>query len=125
MVVYQDIAKTFSALGDVTRMQIIAYLADGPATCNELALQFDTSQQAVSKHIASLKRAGLLTQKKDGRTRLCELTNSAIVEAMDWLNQTTHITRTPSFEAVCFGSVSVSHQKGGMGSSSRSRYYIN
>ena len=125
MVVYQDLANTFSALGDTTRLQIVNYLAESPATCNELALHFDSSQQAVSKHIGVLKKAGLLTQKQDGRMRICQFLKDSTFDALEWLNEITINPRTPSFEAVCFGSVIVSHQKGGMGSTSRSRYYIN
>ena len=87
MVVYNDLAATFSALGDPTRLEILAYLARGSATCNELVARFDISQQAVSKHIRVLRRANLLRQEKQGRVRMCELEPDALDRATRWIEQ--------------------------------------
>ena len=60
------LSETFSALADPTRRAILARLAHGEATVNELAEPFPVSLQAVSKHLKVLERAGLITR---GRTR--------------------------------------------------------
>ena len=59
--------RTFSALADPTRRAILARLADGEATVNELAEPFDMSQPAISKHLKVLERAGLVRSWRYGR----------------------------------------------------------
>ena len=57
-----QLSITFSALADPTRRAILARLAEGEATVNELAEPFPVSVQAVSKHLKVLERAGLITR---------------------------------------------------------------
>ena len=64
---------TFAALADPTRRAILARLADGEATVNELAEPFDISLQAVSKHLKVLERAGLITRGQNAQYRPCRL----------------------------------------------------
>ena len=54
--------RAFMALADPVRRAIVARLSRGPATVNELAVPFDITKQAVSKHIQVLEQAGLVTQ---------------------------------------------------------------
>ncbi len=79
--------KTFSALSDSTRRTILVRLADGPASVNELAKPFHVSQQAISKHVAVLVRAGLVRQTKSGRLRQCELEPEPFEYALHWMAQ--------------------------------------
>ena len=57
-VAVDQLSETFSALADPTRRAILARLAHGEATVNELAEPFPVSLQAVSKHLKVLERAG-------------------------------------------------------------------
>ena len=61
-----QLSGTFAALADPTRRAILARLAAGEATVNELAAPFEMSLPAVSKHLKVLERAGLITR---GRRR--------------------------------------------------------
>jgi DNA-binding transcriptional ArsR family regulator len=64
---------TFAALADGTRRAILARLAVGEATVNELAEPFSISLQAVSKHLKVLEKAGLITRSRDAQWRPCRL----------------------------------------------------
>src|ERR671918_134821 len=57
-----QLSAVFAALADPTRRAILARLADGEATVNELAEPFDVSLQAISKHLKVLERAGLISR---------------------------------------------------------------
>ena len=57
-----QLTLTFTALADPTRRQILARLATGEATVNEIAKPFPISLQAVSKHLKVLERAGLIAR---------------------------------------------------------------
>ncbi len=64
---------TLAALSDPTRRAILARLAEGEATVNELAAPFPISQPAISRHIKVLAAAGLIVQRVDGTKRPCRL----------------------------------------------------
>jgi DNA-binding transcriptional ArsR family regulator len=64
---------TFGALADPTRRAILARLAKGEATVNELAEPFRMSLPAVSKHLKVLERAGLIARGRDAQRRPCRL----------------------------------------------------
>jgi DNA-binding transcriptional ArsR family regulator len=64
-----QLSLTFAALADPTRRAILARLADGEATVNELAQPFSMSVQAVSKHLKVLERAGLIKRGKEAQWR--------------------------------------------------------
>ena len=71
----------FAALADPTRRAIVARLASGQASVNELAQPFDMSQPAVSKHLKVLKRAGLISGGRDRQRRPRTLEPRPLAEA--------------------------------------------
>jgi len=80
-----NLDAAFSALADPTRRAILARLATGEATVNELAEPFEMSQPAISQHLKVLEDAGLVTHRIDGTKRPRRLAKPGI-EAMDqWL----------------------------------------
>ncbi len=72
--------RAFAALADPTRRSILARLALGEATVNELAAPFAMSQPAISRHIRVLSEAGLIVQRVDGTKRPCRLAAGALSE---------------------------------------------
>ncbi|MGH3475546.1 MAG: ArsR/SmtB family transcription factor [Nocardioidaceae bacterium] len=82
-----QLSLTFAALADPTRRAILARLADGEATVNELAEPFDISLQAVSKHLKVLERAGLITRARNAQWRPCRLETAPLDGASEWIAQ--------------------------------------
>ena len=80
-----QLSETFSALADPTRRAILARLAHGEATVNELAAPFPVSLQAVSKHLKVLERAGLIARGKNAQWRPCRLRAEPLGDATTWL----------------------------------------
>jgi DNA-binding transcriptional ArsR family regulator len=80
-----QLTTTFAALADPTRRAILARLADGEATVNELAEPFPMTVQAVSKHLKVLERAGLIARGRSAQLRPSRLQGAALKEAADWL----------------------------------------
>jgi DNA-binding transcriptional ArsR family regulator len=78
---------TFAALADPTRRAILARLATGDATVNELLEPFDMSQPAISKHLKVLERAGLISRGRDAQRRPCHIEGEALAEITGWLEQ--------------------------------------
>jgi DNA-binding transcriptional ArsR family regulator len=83
--------QTFAALANATRRAILARLAEGEATVNELAAPFNMSLPAISKHIKVLERAGLVTQGQQAQYRPCTLDVSPLKEVSRWTEQYRHI----------------------------------
>ena len=81
-----QLSTTYAALSDPTRRAILARLARGEATVNQLADPFPMSLQAVSKHIKVLERAGLVARGRDAQLRPSRLEAAALGEAADWLD---------------------------------------
>jgi len=81
----QRLDSTFAALADPTRRAILARLAGGEATVNELAEPFAMSQPAISKHLKVLERAGLVSRRRDAQRRPCRLEARPLAEATGWL----------------------------------------
>ena len=79
--------RAFVALGDPVRRAIVAHLARGDATVNELAAPFAISKQAVSKHIQVLTRAGLVTRSRDAQRRPVHLDAAALERLTAWLDR--------------------------------------
>jgi DNA-binding transcriptional ArsR family regulator len=77
--------ETFSALADPTRRAILARLAHGEATVNQLAAPFPVTLQAVSKHLKVLERAGLITRGRDAQWRPCRLRAAPLGDVTRWL----------------------------------------
>jgi DNA-binding transcriptional ArsR family regulator len=82
--VVNSLDTTFAALSDPTRRAIIERLSQGPATVHRLTEPFALSQQMISKHIAYLVRAKVVTKTKQGRESVCRLRPEAIKTVSDW-----------------------------------------
>lgn len=82
---YASLDTTFGALADPTRRAILATLMLGQASISELAKPHRMSLPAVMKHLRVLEHAGLVTQKKSGRTRHCQLAPDPLKDAQDWI----------------------------------------
>ena len=80
-----ELSLIFAALAHPARRAIVARLREGEATVNELAGPFAMTLPAVSKHLAVLERAGLVTRSRVGQTRPCRLSPAALTLAADWL----------------------------------------
>jgi DNA-binding transcriptional ArsR family regulator len=77
--------NTFAALSDPTRRAILARLAAGEASVNELAEPFEISLPGVSKHLKVLERAGLISRGRVAQSRPCRLEAAPLREAADWV----------------------------------------
>jgi len=80
-----QLSNTFSALSDPTRRAILARLAKGSATVNELAEPFPVSLPAISRHLKVLEGAGLIRREVEAQKRRCHLRPQALAEANDWI----------------------------------------
>ena len=77
--------RVFSALADPTRRAILARLAQGEATVNELVQPFALSQPAISKHLKVLEGAGLVARGRNAQFRPVRLDPAPLAEAARWL----------------------------------------
>ena len=85
MVIDEDrLNETFAALANSTRRAILARLAEGAATVNELAEPFDMKLPAISKHIKVLERAGLVLRGHRAQYRPCALDAAPLEEVSTW-----------------------------------------
>ena len=82
-----SLSTTFAALADPTRRAILAKLATGQATVNELAEPFEITLQAVSRHIKVLEHAGLISRGRDAQFRPCSLEADPLDAAVHWIEQ--------------------------------------
>ena len=83
----EDLDRAFLALADPVRRAMVARLARGPATVNELAAPFDITKQAVSKHIQVLERAGLVTRSREAQRRPVHLDSAALERLTEWIDK--------------------------------------
>ena len=81
------LSNTFAALADPTRRAILARLALGETSVNELARPFEISLPAVSRHLKVLERAGLISRGRDAQWRPCKLNPGQLKTAADWLEE--------------------------------------
>ncbi|NEE02622.1 ArsR/SmtB family transcription factor [Phytoactinopolyspora halotolerans] len=88
-----QLSATFAALADPTRRAILARLADGEATVNQLAEPFEMSLQAISKHLKVLERARLITRGRDAQWRPCRLQTAPLETASEWIERYRHVAR--------------------------------
>jgi len=79
--------ETFAALANATRRAILARLAQGDATVNELAEPFELTLPAISKHIKVLQRAGLVARGQRAQFRPCSLEPAALEAVSAWAEQ--------------------------------------
>jgi DNA-binding transcriptional ArsR family regulator len=82
-----ELSLIFAALADPTRRAILARLADGELTVNELAKPFAMSVQAVSKHLKVLERAGLIKRGREAQWRPSRLDPVPLNAASAWIQQ--------------------------------------
>lgn len=82
-----ELTRVFAALADPTRRDMVARLAVGDATVNELAAPYDVSVQAVSKHIKVLEEAGLVSRTRDAQRRPCRLEPGVFDLMTKWIER--------------------------------------
>jgi DNA-binding transcriptional ArsR family regulator len=87
MVEYESatLDRVFAAVADPTRRAILDVLARRPATVTEIARPFPVSLNAISKHIKTLERAGLIRREVVGREHYCHLEARPLRRATAWL----------------------------------------
>ena len=83
--------ETFGALANSTRRAILARLAEGEASVNDLAAPFNLTLPAISKHIKVLEHAGLITRGRRAQFRPCTIDPAALAEVAGWAEQYRHI----------------------------------
>lgn len=83
-------SDAFHAVADPTRRAILDQLRAGPAPVTEIAGSFRMSRPAVSKHLRVLREARLVSEKRDGRQRVYELTPGPLLECAHWLEGYRH-----------------------------------
>lgn len=81
----KQIDASFSALADPTRRGILRRLSRSGAAITELADTFDMTLTGVKKHVSVLERAGLVTSRKLGRVRHCQLGPRRLNEEVEWI----------------------------------------
>lgn len=81
------LSATFAALADPTRRAILARLASGEKSVNELAEPFNISLPAVSKHLKVLESAGLIARGRDAQWRPCRLEAEPLKQVSDWVER--------------------------------------
>lgn len=79
------LTMTFAALADPTRRAILARLAMGETSVNEIAAPFEMSLPAISRHLKVLETAGLISRSRDAQWRPCKLRGDQLKSAADWL----------------------------------------
>ena len=85
MVAYRD-EDAWSALGDATRLAIVAALAERPRAVGELAKELPVSRPAVSQALKVLKEAGLVSERAAGTRRIYRLNPLAVAALRDQLD---------------------------------------
>ena len=82
-----SLSATFQAIADPTRRTILARLAQGEATVQELARPLPMSQPAVSKHLKVLEKAGLIERRREAQRRWCRLQAKPLREVAAWATE--------------------------------------
>jgi DNA-binding transcriptional ArsR family regulator len=82
-----NLDATFSALADPTRRAILARLARGETTVQDLAQPFAMSLPAISKHLKVLEHAGLISRSREAQWRPCRIEPRALKDVDDWLDR--------------------------------------
>jgi DNA-binding transcriptional ArsR family regulator len=79
------LTSTFAALADPTRRAILARLMSGQASVTELALPFQMTMPAVSKHLKVLEKAGLIARGREAQWRPCRLDGEPLRDVAEWM----------------------------------------
>jgi len=83
-----EAAPLFAALGDTTRLRLVARLcASGPASITQLTETADVTRQAVTKHLLALEQAGLVRSDRAGRERIWVLQPRRLAQVRQYLDQ--------------------------------------
>ena len=82
----QAVDDVLHALADPTRRRIVERLGNGPATVTQLAAPLPMTLAAVVQHLQVLERSGVVTTKKVGRVRTCELDVQKLETVGDWVS---------------------------------------
>ena len=94
MTVAEDrLDATFAALADPTRRAIVARLAWGDATVNELAAPFDMTLPGISKHLKVLEHCGLISRTRQAQFRPCHLEADVLDSALSWIEENRRVWR--------------------------------
>lgn len=80
-------STTFAALGDPTRLAILAHLSKGEATVTELTEPFEMSMPAITKHLRVLEKAGLISRGKQAQWRPCRINAEGLKPVVDWVEE--------------------------------------
>lgn len=84
----QPLDRTFHALGDGTRRQMLSMLATGGAlSAGELRAPFNVAQPTISKHLKVLESSGLVQREISGRTHRFRLQTGVMREAENWISR--------------------------------------
>jgi DNA-binding transcriptional ArsR family regulator len=84
-------APVFAALGDATRLRVIARLCSGgPLSITRLSEGAPVTRQAITKHLQTLSEAGLVRDRRVGRERIWELEPARLAAAQAFLDQISH-----------------------------------
>lgn len=87
VVALEDAAPLFAALGDETRLKLVARLCAGPGSITQLTGGASVTRQAITKHLQILARAGLVKDVRHGRERIWEFEAGRLAEARLFLDQ--------------------------------------
>ena len=77
--------EIFRALADPTRRAVFEQLTRGEAPVKSLTAHFDVSQPAISQHLATLKRAGLVSERREGRLAYYSVKRDGLKPLVDWI----------------------------------------
>jgi DNA-binding transcriptional ArsR family regulator len=80
-------SDVFRALADPTRRAVLERLARGEASVSELHAGFDVSQPAISQHLAHLRRAGLVTERRNGRNVFYRARPAGLAPLISWISR--------------------------------------
>ena len=86
MVQYQQLDRSFAALADPTRRDVLRRLGRGSATISDLAEPFGITLTGMKKHVRVLEEAGLVSTAKVGRTRRCSLGPRRLDDVQAWMD---------------------------------------
>lgn len=79
--------EVFRALADPTRRAVFERLTNGEASVKELTAAFDVSQPAISQHLAALRRAGLVAERREGRNVYYRVDPAGLRPLVDWIER--------------------------------------
>jgi DNA-binding transcriptional ArsR family regulator len=77
----------FRALGDPTRRAVYERLAGGELTVSALKAGFEVSQPAISQHLATLKAAGLVGERREGRNTYYRIEPKGLAPLLGWIER--------------------------------------